>query len=887
MLKIAALFFFLTIITVSAKAQNHGIVKAIILDSLNNQPIPFATVSILKLKDSSLVSYTITDKNGAFSLNNVREEPSRLLISHAGYQSMHIRLEFKKDEPLDLGKLYLSAKMLKEIIVKGERVPVLIKKDTIEFDAEAFKTRPNAVVEDLLKKLPGVQVDHDGHITVNGKEISRIKVDGKDFFINDPKIATKNLDAEMISKVQVYDDREDDPDHLLPDYQVKKIINLKFKKAFTKSTLSKAAIGAGTQDRYQGNGFFSAFRDALQISGTVNSNNLSGTDIFNADNHSSAFDAGSGIQKSSFGSLDINGDIGKKLKLNIGYEVRDVINNGLGTTQMQQFIGDTTFVTNSSNSSRRHSTNNILSVRTDWKPDTVTTIKFYPRIGYDYSNNNSAENSLSATNFIPLLSQSFNSSRGNNNSFRYDQYLNYYRKLKKRGASLSITNNISVVPANSTAFSANDLLSYTAGLTSDTLRRLAKNSNNTFTGLIGVDYHYPFTKKLSLDLTLAGNRDRNAGALFTYDEDFKTGLYTILLQDQSNNLVRDQWQQSAYPKLTYRFSDKISLRVAVQGQLNQINNHFNSYTIDLDQHFAYLLPSVELRLDKVTLSYGTSVSQPGINDLLPTTIIYDPLHTFIGNPKLKPMRSQYFNMFYFNYKTAKQLFISAFSNINIQSNTVVNQRTVSAEGAETTTPVNRNGRFTFNSNIQVDKTFKKQNKWLISARSSAQFIAGHNFFDVNQQGGYQNTYTATFTEEISANWNDIIELRPAYSVNPALTKYQFVSYPSTSFTSQKASLAMDVFLPQKFTWDLNYNYSYNPLVATGFKKNASLLSVSIARRIQPKDKGEFRLTCYDLLNQSVSSYHYAYENTINDGQNVLLRRYFMLSYSYKLNTFKK
>jgi hypothetical protein len=143
-------------------------------------------------------------------------------------------LQFSKMPVLDLGSLGLNPKTLSEVTVKGQIAPVVIKKDTIEFNAEAFKVRPNAVVQELLKKLPGVQVDRDGMITYIGREVSKVKVDGRDFFANDPKIATQNLDADMISKVQIYNDREGDPDHLLPDYKVGKIINLKLKKNLAK-----------------------------------------------------------------------------------------------------------------------------------------------------------------------------------------------------------------------------------------------------------------------------------------------------------------------------------------------------------------------------------------------------------------------------------------------------------------------------------------------------------------------------------------------------------------------------------------------------------------------------------------------------------------------------
>ena len=141
------------------------------------------------------------------------------------------------------------------------------------------------------------------------------------------------------------------------------------------------------------------------------------------------------------------------------------------------------------------------------------------------------------------------------------------------------------------------------------------------------------------------------------------------------------------------------------------------------------------------------------------------------------------------------------------------------------------------------------------------------------------------SEELKANWNDVVEVRSAYNINYTITKYQLVNFKSSAYTFQKALLSIDILLPKKFTWSLNSAYSYNSLVAPGFRQYSKLVSLSVARRIQKKEKGEFRLTCYDLLNQSVNSVHFASENTVNDIQYQPLKRYFLLTYTYRFNNF--
>jgi len=872
----------------TAEAQNRGMVKAIVLDSVTNQPVQLATVSVLTVKDSSLVAYTVTDKNGAFILRNLHEEPSRLLISHVGYQSIHVSLKLEKDKVIDLGKIYLSGKILQEVTVRGERIPVLMKKDTIEFDAEAFKTRPNAMVEDLLKKLPGIQIDMDGTITVNGHDISKIKVNGKTFFANDPTVATRNLQADMISKVQVYDDRDDDPDHLVPDYKVKKIINLKFKKKFAKGILTTIGAGGGTQDKYVATGFLAKFQDDMQLSAKLNSDNISSTGSFSGNYGGfNPFPSGlSGIKTTSTGNLDFTKDITKKLKLHLEYRFENSVSDNNSNTKTQQDISDTIFNTLAENMQHQRANNQVFHAETEWRPDSLTIIKYYPNLDYSYGSNINSSNSIESTTYLPLLNSITSSNNGSNTSFQYTHSLNYYRKLNKDGASLTISNNLSFHPANSLGFNNQNLISFVAALPSDTLRQSAKNNNDDASEALNADYHYPITKKLSADVVLIGLHDQNEGDLVTYDEDFKTGLYNIFIPDQSSDLVRTLWGESLTPQLTYNFTDKISVKVGLTGQTQQIDNHFNSYTNDLDQKFYYLLPSGEIHVNAFTLSYSESVQQPSINNLQPITIVYSPLYTFTGNPNLKPTYRHTIGLNYWKYQYATGLNIFAFARVVLETNTIINEQSINAEGAEVASPINRNGRFTAALNGNVSKQFKKRGKWQLTVNTTLNTTDSHNFFIVNQQNGFQNTQTIMFAPNVNVVWNDLVSFQPFYKINYTFTQYQLVNFPIANYLTQGGGTAVDISLPKNFRWRASYNYSYNPLVAPGFQRSSNLVNFLVSKRIQKDGKGEIGLICYDTLNQSVSSSHSVAANTISDVQNEVQRRYLLLTYTYHFNKFK-
>jgi len=862
-------------------AQSRHSITATVIDPLTTQPLELSTVAVLKVSDSSLVSYTLTNKQGEFTLRNLKDnEPIRLLISHAGFEDLHLTIKFTRAEVLNLGALYLTNIQLAEVTIKGEIAPVVIKNDTLEFNAEAFKVKPNAVVQDLLKKLPGVQVDRDGTITVNGKGISKVKVNGKDFFATDPKIATQNLDADMIAKVQIYDDRENDPDHLQPEYAVKKIINLKFKKQFTKSTFGKVVVGEGTQGRHDLDGLYNQSINNLQVTVIGSSKNLGSTEFIGTS--LSGFGPSAGIEQVANTGVNINDNFGKTIKLNLVYNYTDRLYDNIQTNNTAQFLSDTTLTRNTAAKTHSTGNNNSVTGTVEWTVDSASTIKYNPNLTFSNNSSGSSSQGFSYNNFVPLLSKSNNSSNTTGSSTQYQHALSYYHAFKKKGESLNISNNISVSPGRSLNVSDDELISYTAGLTSDTLNRLANSNNRSTTANLIAGYNYPLSKTLTAAIIFTGNYANNGEDLFTYQLNPSTGLYNIFLASQSSDLNRNDWLQSGQPQLVYR-KNGIQVTAGVIAQTEQVNNQFHDNMSDLNQHYNYLFPSLSLNINKVGFNYSEDIKLPSINQLQPITLVYNQLYSYMGNPDLKPTRMHNFSVNYNSFDMQNNIFIFLSSRFIVETNSIIQETTVSAQGAELATPVNKNGRFTVYLNGNISKTFKKSGQWQIRGQINIYGSAGRNFFETNGKQGYQDTFALPLTETVNISWNDIVDFEPSYYINPAITRYELVNYPSVSYVQQTISLPLDVQWPKHINWSVNYTHIYNPLVAQGFQRQSNLVSFSIARTFQKNDKGELRLTCYDLFNQSVSAMHYAENNTINDIQNEALRRYFLLSYSFRFN----
>lgn len=193
-------------------AQKNGAVKGLAFDTISKQPVSAATITVLERKDSSLVTFTMTGNDGRFELKGLANGDYRLLITHVNYHNSNKYFSISDARKhADMGNLVMNdkAKVLEEVVLANEAPPVTLINDTIQYNAGSFKTQPNASVEQLLKKLPGVKVEKDGTIKAQGETVSRVLVDGKEFFGNDPKIATKNLPADAVDKVQVYDKQSD------------------------------------------------------------------------------------------------------------------------------------------------------------------------------------------------------------------------------------------------------------------------------------------------------------------------------------------------------------------------------------------------------------------------------------------------------------------------------------------------------------------------------------------------------------------------------------------------------------------------------------------------------------------------------------------------------
>ena len=480
------------------KAQS---IRGAVVDSLTRKPLLEASVSVLSAQDSSLVTFGITDGDGRFVFPKVTQGQYRVLVTYVGYRGKAKRVEvLSASANPDVGTIDLVAtsQTLIEVQVQGEKAPIAVKGDTLEFNADSFKTRPNAQVEDLLKKLPGVEVARDGTVKAQGQAVTKVLVDGKPFFGNDPKMATRNLPADIIDKVQLYDQQSEQSQFSgVDDGEREKTINITTKKDKRKGTFGQQSVSAGPQVgdadrpgqdvRYSGRASVNRFNNGQQYSvvgmaNNINQQGFTAQDLGLGSNFGGAGQGRSGnsgggnnvrvggggtsgggtgqvgtnaITQSWAAGLNYRNTLGKKIDVAGSYNAsytntltdqrsrrENVIPSGPATGAPVGSRGDSSFVTNRQNGSDNANTNHRFNLRVDYRLDSLTTIRVIPNLSWLSSNFQT--NSLSQTldgQGIPVNTSNTNySSTGS--GFTGNNALLLFRKFRKRGRTASLNWNI-------------------------------------------------------------------------------------------------------------------------------------------------------------------------------------------------------------------------------------------------------------------------------------------------------------------------------------------------------------------------------------------------------------------------------------------------------------
>lgn len=854
-----------------------------------------ATVHIERLKDSSIVSYTITNGKGNFDLvGETADTKIKLVVSFIGFRTFSKIIDTKSQ---NVGTLLLeSANVLDEVVVRST-APITIKKDTVEFNVKSFKTKADANVEDLLKKLPGVEVDAEGAITVNGKSVNKILVNGKPFFGNDPTITTRNLTKDIIEKIQITDTKTNAQAFSGEDSDGEnKTINLTIKKENNKGYFGKVAAGVGTDDRYEYAGMVTRFKQSERIGLLAGGNNINSPGFsfgnqrqqFGGNNRN--FGGGQGIITSNNYGVNYINAFGKIFELSTDYFYKNSESDNKTSSDRETFLSDgSSFFTSSENTSFNESDSHDASIDFEIEIDSTFRIDIESDFNADLNKNTYNSVSQSLNDNQTLTNDSKTNSIADSDTKSFDNELNITKKFGSKGAFLRVELTANVRKANTDDLVKSETNIY--GTNPDQIIRDQYSDGSSDRNEVGseVTYRIPLREKLFLDVAYRYDNTKTKSKRSTFDFDQNTNDYT----DFSNLLSTDfeYLDKVKRPSAELEFRNDKWSASAELAYINRTleNKDFLRPQTNLVREFNNLEYGVNLRFRKDRTSsyrfrYNFRNSAPSLSQLQPFRDESNPLNIVTGNPTLAPSKTHNIRLGASNFNWQNRTGFWSFANISftndrVVANTIIDPNTLIRE----TTYANVDGFFS----LQGGGSYSKTKKWedFGSLRSEFRVFGNYNK-NINFNNGVKySSKTATISPSVGFDfmWDDVLQIKPQYSVSFNNNTYDIDRFSDKNFISHDVVIETATFLPKKFEWRNDINYNYNPNIADGFQKSAWFWNTTLRYSIL-KDQGAISLKVYDVLNQNTNARRVATEDYIQDSSSTVLNQYAMLSFTWKFNS---
>ena len=911
----------LSVSVVMARGQRI-VLSGKVVDSVTRRGLVSATVSLVRKADSALLTFGIGDSAGAFRLVTEGKGPFLLSASYAGYQPVWKEVDgampaFAGASAGDVGDIVLVPNgLLAAAEVSGRRPPVVINNDTIEFNAENFKTQPNAVVEDMLQKIPGVTVESDGTVKVNGQTVRRILVNGKEFFTGDVKMATKNLNADAVDKLQVFDRKSDQAAFTgVDDGNSEKAINILLKKDRNFATFGKMAAGAGSgvgstnnDGRYDGQANINRFRGDEQLSflGMGNNTNRQGftlTDVMNFTGELSrgmrnggggvtiqTTNAGGnnglpvtglgqsqqGVARTIAGGVNYNNTWDKgRTSLSSNYTASDI---RLVTDRQSliQNVGDNPYSTYDTAHSVTHITQHRVGVILDQTIDPSFSYRLTPTLTWQHTAKTQSEG-YSSLSGDSLLNNGINQTASGPGAFNVVTDLLLRKKLAKKGRTLSLDVNINY---NHSTDQGRQVSDNTFSLINQQYSRdaVTRSFGGNFT------YTEPMGRRSLIALSgfyniNTGNTDKS-----TTDFDASSGKYDLPDSVLSNHFSSDYRYGGG--GVSFRGNlNKMSLTLGVTLQAAMLSAINESGSDDVKQRFTDLLPNAIFQYSfsqtkNLRLDYETYTTQPSVVQLQPVADPSNPLDISTGNPKLKRTYNQSLTMTYMAAEFARRRHLLFMVSVSDAANAVVQSDSVTTYGTRMTMPVNANGVGNLLSNASYGFPVRK---WHGELEVEASLEYSVNAAYIN--GAKNNISSTSFRPGVTYRYNpnDRLDLELTASVALIGGRYSLQPEINTNYVRQHYGINMTNYLPKGVSIHQEFDYIFNSGRPPGYNTSVPLWNVSVAKSLFKHDRGEVKIGVMDVLGQNTGITRSIDQGSVQDERYNVLQRYFLLSFTYSLN----
>jgi hypothetical protein len=892
-------------------AQNLTI-QGSLKDSIANRALNSATVSLVYAKDSSLVSFSRTNEEGFFNFKNVAAGSYLISVSYVGYIPKWVPVITGTEKTVEMGVIYMNdVNSMSTVTVTARRPPVVINGDSVEFNSENFKTAPNAVVEDLLKKMPGMEVDKAGGITVNGKKVTKVFVNGKEFFTGDPVMATKNLPADAVDKIQVYDRKSDQAMFTgIDDGSEETAINLKLKKDRNKSTFGKLNGGAGTPSVFDAQGNVNVINNDEQFSvigGANNTNrqNFSSRNIIN-------FSGGGGGRPGAGGGVTVNFSGGsgetdanaqgiaetysiggnysnlfnnKKTEFNTNLSVSDVTRNNNSFSKTQNLTPGNAFNRESISNSIAGNQQQNFGSTIDHKVNDNFSFRFTPSLGLQQTTNYSVDTTETYLTNNNLLNSNTTMSSSASDAVNAASTLLLRKKFAKKGRTLSSTITQSFNRSNSTGSQFTEQLSYINNkLTNDSIldqQNTRKGENSSYSA--NLIYTEPLGKKSLLEFNTYLSKSIGSSSRRIFDRNNVTDAYDLLntyLTNEFNSEYTYSGGGMSYRsnQKKYNFSTGFSLQKAV------LDGENISAKTKISQSFQDILPNATFRYNfsqtkNLNIDYRTSTNQPSITQLQPVLDQSNINRQSIGNPDLKRSYVHNLNIRFFSSKIlAGKSFFSTL-NASTTNNSIVNYDIVRPNRTILSTPVNVNGVYRINGSMNYGFGIKKLN-----SRLSFGLNAGLNN-NISYANGLLNTIVTKSTgPSMSYTYivDDVIDINLTARYSFSNTNNKVNPTLNTNFLTKVFGADMTNYLPWNIVLNQSFNYAINTGRAEGFNTSIPIWNASFSKFFLKNKRAEIKMSAFDLLKKNIGINRNVSQNQIVDRSYNVISQYFLLTFTYSL-----
>ncbi len=911
---------FLLLFSFKILAQKSVELTGIVADSTGTSLFS-ATVVLMEKKDSTLSAFGITEADGRFSMKKITPGEYLLQVSYVGFETLWQPIQVASgNDKFDLGKITLApaSSTLGEVEVTADRVPLRMNGDTINYNAAAFKVQPGAVVEDLLKKLPGVEVQADGTIKAQGETVQHVFVDGKEFFGNDPQVATKNLPADAVDKVQVYDKKSDMADFTgIEDGRDSKTINLSLKEDHKNGYFGNATAGGGTDERYQGRFSLNRFSQKSQLSAIGMANNINQAGFsFNdymqfmgglgsmmsggggGGNRSvrMSFDLGQagipleggqvdGLMTTWAGGLNFNRDFGKKTELRTSYFLSKIQNDIDRITERQNLLGDQSFRSTEEENTHSESFNHRFNMRLKHEIDSFQDISLQSSLALSDARHNSFGSGKTFGSNSFLQNENSRDYRSTGQRLDLTNTATYRRRSGKKGRAF-VADGAFNLGTNS---QNGKLISETNFYQTDSTRIPLNQRQNTTDDAMSYGLSASYTEPLGNAKYLEINASRQ-----NYTNETGKNFYDIGPGGESQNDQLSNHFDRGYTYdlagLNFMLNRKLwNLTGGSAVQRSSLEGQQRGELEALKRSFTKLLPSLFFNYEpgigrNFRFEYQTNLREPSPEQLQPLVDNSDPLNLYVGNPNLQPEYAHQFNA---NFMRFDQFtFTSFFANIQAEyvKDRISNASSVDSLFRRTVRPVNVKNDRSLRGYVDLSTPLRPI-KTTIRLNFNTSWNRGILF--VNEQENSTDRITNNIDLSFSNRKKEFFDATIGARLSHNKTTYSDAEALNQTYLNRRYYAEATVYPNKKWEFGSKFRYSVYSDVNFGSQQIVPLWEASISRYLLKNNRGKLTLSGFDLLNKNVGIRRSSELNYLEEQRTRSLGRYVMLTFAYSIQGFAK